>query len=741
MTCAACALRIEKALSRMDGIEWAVVNLAMERLSVSYDKRKVGIPQIGERLERLGYALAGDSDGGAASGDEERKLLRNRFLWSALFTLPLMWTMFRHYSFTSAVWVPEFLLDPWVQLALAAPVQFMMGMPFYAGAYRALRGRTANMDVLVALSTSAAFFYSHYLTVTSWAHGLHGHSHADAGTGGHMHLYYETSAMIITVVHMGKWFEALAKKRTLTAIRRLHDLQAKTVALLSRGGEKKVPLEDVNVGDIVLVRPGEKIPVDGTVVFGTSEVDESSVTGEPGLTGKKEGDRVVSGTLNKTGSLQVMATGVGSQSTVAKMVRLLEEAQSSKPSIQRIADRIASIFVPSIIGLGVLTFAAWLTIAPGEIGQALERAITVLVIACPCAIGMAIPTSILVGTGKAAQKGVMFKEGRHLEQMHRIDTVILDKTGTITEGKPALTDILPVPCGWYAKRGAIAAEAQQRELLRIAAAAERHSEHPIGQGIAACALRRKIELPLAERFESMPGYGVRAKAEGEEVLIGTRELMQAHGVRVEADPAKVGKLESERKTVLYVAVGGRFAGMLALQDTIPAASREAVRRLRKLGLRLVMVTGDNERTAKATALEVGIDEVHANVLPEGKVEIVRRLQREGRRVAMVGDGMNDAAALAAADIGIALGNGSDISLEAADVTLLRRNLTGLAHAVVAGKKTIVNIRQNLGFALAYNILAIPFAAAGVLEPWMAGTAMTLSSVSVVLNALRLSRTM
>lgn len=730
MTCAACAARIEKALGRLEGIGNVTVNLALERMSVTFDRNKVGAQQIGEKVRQLGYGLqplGNEAGEEGRSGDEERNRLRNRFLLSALFTLPLMWTMFGHWSFTSGVWMPELLMDPWFQFALAAPVQFWLGMQFYAGAWRALRGRTANMDVLIALSTSVAFFYSHYLTVTQGpGHGaMHGASSPHAG---HASLYYETSAMIITIVHLGKWLESLAKKRTLAAIRRLHELQAKTVTL-QRGSEcVQVPLEQVKAGDTVLIRPGEKVAVDGRIVSGCSIVEESAVTGETAPLDKGPGDSVIAGTINRTGALRVFANAVGEQSTVARMVRLLEEAQSSKPSIQRVADRIASVFVPVIVALAAATFGYWLYAAESaDATTALVRAVTVLVIACPCAIGLAVPTSVLVGTGRAAQQGILFKEGRHLEQMHRIDTVILDKTGTITDGQPQLVELS-------------ASAGRREELLRLAAAAEWSSEHPLARAIVAAAIREGIDVPQAGEFEAVPGYGVKAVVEGKVVYVGTKRLLKLHGVDPTEDPERIGKLEANRMSVLFVAVDGRYAGFAALQDTIPSSSKEAVKRLGRLGLEVIMMTGDNERTARAVAAELGIRVVYANVLPEGKVTIIRKLQQSGRKVAMVGDGMNDAAALGAADIGIAVGTGTDMAIEAADVTLLKRSLGGVAESVRIGRKTIANIRQNLSFALVYNVLAIPFAASGILEPWMAGTAMTLSSISVVCNALRLHRT-
>lgn len=737
MSCAACAARIEKALGRVDGIQEATVNLALERLSVTLDGSRTDVRHVIEKIHSLGYGareLRKEQDTLELERERERRRLRSRFLWSALFALPLMWTMVGHWSFTSGIWMPPVLMNPWFQLALAAPVQFWLGWPFYAGAYRALRSGAANMDVLIAFSTSISFFYSCYLTVTNAAAGnvtglgaAYLADHVHHGQGGHLTLYYEASAMIITVVHLGKWLEALAKQRTHAALRKLRELQAKTVTLLQGTTQIEVAVEQIKPGDRVLIRPGERVPVDGTIAAGQSAVDESAVTGEAAPVDKGIGDRLLAGTLNRTGALQLRVTADGTRSAVARMVRLLEDAQSSKPAIQRSADRIAAVFVPILLGLSAVTFLFWVYgPAPTDMTTALMRAVAVLVVACPCAIGLAAPTSVLVGTGKAAQKGVLFKEGRHLEQMHRIDTVLLDKTGTLTSGRLELVELRP-------------AAGNERDLLVLAAAAEWHSEHPLARAVVAAASNRRLAVAAAEQFEALPGSGVRAFVEGREVLVGTRQLLRRNRVEVSEQPEWISRREAQRMTVLFVSCEGKYAGCLVLRDTLPPSSRESIRKLQRLGLEVAMVTGDNAGSAGSVARELGIRRVYADVLPEGKLELVRRLQRDGRCVAMVGDGLNDAAALGAADVGIAVGSGTELAMEAADVTLLGRSLSGVAEAVRAGRSTIANIRQNLAFSLVYNVLAIPFAMFGLLEPWMAGTAMALSSLSVVGNSLRLQR--
>ncbi|MDF2935819.1 MAG: ATPase, partial [Paenibacillaceae bacterium] len=585
---------------------------------------------------------------------------------------------------------------------------------------KALWNGGANMDVLVALGTSAAYFYSVYLTAV-WA--------VDGGSAHHMpELYFETSAVLITLILLGKLFEAMAKGRTSEAIRTLMGLQAKTALVIRDGEELQIPIEQVVQGDVLLVKPGEKIPVDAVVLEGSSAVDESMITGESIPVEKLPGHNVIGATINKNGALKVRAVKVGRDTALAQIIRVVEEAQSSKAPIQRVADKISGIFVPVVVGLAAATFLLWYyAVAPGEFAGALEKAIAVLVIACPCALGLATPTSIMAGSGRAAEAGILFKGGEHLEQTGHIDTVVLDKTGTVTHGKPVLTDVIPA-AGW-----------QEEELLRLAAAAEKPSEHPLAEAIVRGAEEQGLALPAAGEFAAVPGYGIRAVVEGRRLAVGTRRLLEESGVSFGGAGQEMERLEQAGKTAMLVAVDGVYAGVLAVADTMKESSREAVERLLKLGLTVVMLTGDNKRTAEAIAKQAGIPRVLAEVLPEGKAEEVRKLQQEGRKVAMVGDGINDAPALATADIGMAMGTGTDVAMEAADITLLRGDLNGIADAIYMSRKTMGNIKQNLFWALAYNSLGIPIAAAGFLAPWLAGAAMAMSSVSVVLNALRLQR--
>jgi Cu+-exporting ATPase len=720
MTCAACANRIEKGLSRLPGVASANVNLAMETARVEYSPSAVTVEDMIRKVEQLGYQAFPKEQREDAKDRRQREIKRQtrRFVISAVLSFPLLWAMAGHFSFTSFIWVPSWFMNPWVQLALATPVQFVIGGPFYVGAWKALRNRSANMDVLVALGTSAAYLYSLFLTL-EWASADMRH-HAPA-------LYYETSAILITLIVLGKLFEALAKGRTSEAIKTLMGLRAKTALVIRDGEEIRIPADEVAAGDIVLVRPGEKIPVDGEVVEGSSSVDESMLTGESIPVEKRAGDPVIGATVNKHGMLKVRATKVGKDTALAQIIRVVEEAQGSKAPIQRVADAISGVFVPIVVGIALLTFLIWFFWADaGNFAGALRKAIAVLVIACPCALGLATPTSIMAGSGRSAELGILFKGGEHLELTHRIDTVVLDKTGTVTKGKPELTDV-------------IAVMPDETELLRLVGAAEKPSEHPLAEAIAAGIAARGIELPAAEAFEAIPGHGIRAVVEGKEVLAGNRRLLERYGVSADQAEAAMAQLEEAGKTAMLVAVERRYAGLVAAADTIKETSREAVARLQAMGIEVVMITGDNERTARAIARQAGIGKVLAEVLPEGKAEEVKKLQARGRKVAMVGDGINDAPALATADIGMAIGTGTDVAMEAADVTLMRGDLNGIADAIRMSRRTMVNIRQNLFWALAYNSLGIPVAAAGFLAPWVAGAAMALSSVSVVLNALRLQR--
>ncbi|KQL49831.1 ATPase P [Brevibacillus choshinensis] len=720
MTCAACANRIEKGLNKLPGVTNATVNFAMETAHVEYSPSEVSVSDMQKKVQQLGYKAILKTDNAEAVDHREKEVQnqKRKLLLSAILSFPLLWSMVGHFSFTSWIYMPEIFMNPWVQLLLATPVQFYVGKQFYVGAYKALRNGSANMDVLVSLGTSAAYFYSLYLTIVWFIDGgavHHGPS-----------LYYETSAVLITLVIMGKLFESLAKGRSSEAIKSLMGLQAKTALVMRNGQELSIPVDEVIAGDIVLVRPGDKVPVDGEVMEGTSSVDESMITGESIPVEKRSGDSVIGATINKNGMLKIKATKVGKETALAQIIKVVEEAQGSKAPIQRVADVISGIFVPIVVGIAVVAFLVWyFFVTPGDFAEALEKAIAILVIACPCALGLATPTSIMAGSGRAAELGILFKGGEHLEQTHKIDAIILDKTGTVTKGKPELTDVL--------------AAGNVEDFLKLVGAAEKNSEHPLAEAIVAGIQEKGISMPGTEAFEAIPGFGIKAVVEGKELLVGTRRLMEKFGVDAKQAYETMSRLEEDGKTAMLVAIDNRYAGMVAVADTIKETSKAAVNRLKEMGIQVIMITGDNKRTANAIAAQVGIDHVLAEVLPEGKAEEVKKLQAQGKKVAMVGDGINDAPALATADIGMAIGTGTDVAMEAADVTLMRGDLSSIPDAIFMSRKTMSNIKQNLFWALGYNTLGIPIAAIGLLAPWVAGAAMALSSVSVVLNALRLQR--
>ncbi|HGE7609550.1 heavy metal translocating P-type ATPase [Bacillus thuringiensis] len=720
MTCAACANRVEKRLNKLDGVNKATVNFALESATVDFNPDEVNVNEMKSAITKLGYKLEVKPDDQDASTDhrlQEIERQKKKFIISFILSFPLLWAMVSHFSFTSFIYLPDMLMNPWVQLALATPVQFIIGGQFYVGAYKALRNKSANMDVLVALGTSAAYFYSVYLSIQS------------IGSSEHMtDLYFETSAVLITLIILGKLFEAKAKGRSSEAIKKLMGLQAKTATVVRDGTEIKILIEEVVAGDIVYVKPGEKIPVDGEIVEGKSAIDESMLTGESIPVDKSIGDVVIGSTINKNGFLKVKATKVGRDTALAQIIKVVEEAQGSKAPIQRVADQISGIFVPVVVVIAIITFAVWMIfVTPGDFGGALEKMIAVLVIACPCALGLATPTSIMAGSGRSAEYGILFKGGEHLEATHRLNTVILDKTGTVTNGKPVLTDII-VADGFH-----------EEEILRLVGAAEKNSEHPLAEAIVEGIREKKIDIPSSETFEAIPGFGIESVVEGKQLLIGTRRLMKKFNIDIEEVSKSMEELEREGKTAMLIAIDKEYAGIVAVADTVKDTSKAAIARLKKMGLDVVMITGDNTQTAQAIAKQVGIDHVIAEVLPEGKAEEVKKLQANGKKVAMVGDGINDAPALATANIGMAIGTGTDVAMEAADITLIRGDLNSIADAIFMSKMTIRNIKQNLFWALAYNALGIPIAALGFLAPWVAGAAMAFSSVSVVLNALRLQR--
>lgn len=715
MTCAACATRIEKGLNRMEGVTSATVNLATNSAVVEYNEGILSVGDILEKIKKLGYKgqIRNEEQDHAFRREELLKQKKRQLTISIILSLPLLYTMIAHLPVDLGLPLPHILMNPWFQLLLATPVQFYIGGPFYLGAYRALRNKSANMDVLVALGTSAAYFYSLYEAFKTLANPEYMPK-----------LYFETSAVLITLVLVGKYFETLAKGRTTEAISKLLSLQAKEALVIRNGQEVKVPLEEVVIGDTILVKPGEKIPVDGTVIAGVSSVDESMITGESIPVDKKEGDSVIGATMNTNGVLTIRAEKVGKETALANIIKIVEEAQGSKAPIQRMADVISGIFVPIVVGISVVAFMLWyFMVAPGDLPKALEVAIAVLVIACPCALGLATPTSIMVGTGKGAEKGILFKGGEYLEGTHKINAVLLDKTGTVTKGKPEVTDVVEF----------------QKGMFDYAISAESASEHPLAQAIVEYGKKQAISIKPLEHFAAITGHGIEATIDGKHILVGTRKLMKEHSIDISMHEDQMADLEKQGKTAMLVAIDQQLAGIIAVADTLKESSKEAIQTLKQMGIEVYMVTGDNQRTAEAIAKQVNLDHVYAEVLPEDKAKIVEELQKQGKRVAMVGDGINDAPALAKADIGMAIGTGTDVAIETADVTLVGGDLAHIPNAIALSRKTMRNIRQNLFWALFYNSIGIPVAAAGLLEPWVAGAAMAFSSVSVVTNALRLKR--
>lgn len=729
MTCASCVKRVEDALRAMDGVLDVSVNLATERVALQYSPTEVTLSELKGAIRAAGYGVAEEAPG-EEPGDAERAARKKDvrglvlgFALSGAASAVIMGLMFLGASIPLVRdWPMEWIA--YASLALATPVQFLVGWRFYRGAWAALRHGAADMNVLIAVGTSAAYFYS--VAATLFPHRMMVGATMPA-------TYFDTSTMIIALILLGRLLEARAKGQTSEAIRRLTGLRAKTARVVRDGAEEDVPVEAVMAGDIVVVRPGEKIPVDGVVVDGSSSVDESMVTGEPIPASKKAGDGVIGATINRTGSFRMRATRVGRDTMLSQIIRLVEEAQGTKAPIQRLADQVAAVFVPVVIGIAILTFLAWYLIG-GEPLFALLNFISVLIIACPCAMGLATPTAIMVGTGKGAQYGVLFKGGESLEGAYRIDTVVLDKTGTVTRGEPSLVDVVPM------------AGFTEEEVVFLAGSAERGSEHPLGEAVVAGAKARGLALAGATKFDAVPGKGIVAEVDGRIVMAGNARLMELGDVPIDGMRPAFERLSADGKTPMYVAVDEKPAGVLAVADTVKEGSKEAVEAFGRLGIEAIMVTGDNRTTAEAIARQVGIGRVLAGVLPGDKAEVVRGLQAEGKRVAMVGDGINDAPALAQADTGIAIGTGTDVAIESSDITLMGGDLRGVVTAVRLSKATIRTIRMNLFWAFFYNAIGIPIAA-GILYPWfhvllnpiIAAAAMAFSSVSVVSNSLLLNR--
>ena len=750
MTCASCVNRIERYLSKVDGVVEANVNLATERASI-VARPEVTIDQLIGAVSAAGYEakLLVDGEPMAAADAaqpephaehreaarepetsfQQRHLAdtRRRLTIAAVLTVPLLLALAQ---MTVAPFLPEVFTNPWLQLAFATPVQFYAGWPFYRGAWKVLRHRATDMNTLIAVGTSAAYFYS--LAAILFPGFFRA---AGIGVEGALPIYFDTAAVIITLILLGRFLEARARSHTSDAIRRLIGLAPRSARVIRDSVERDLPIEEVRRGDLVQVRPGEKVAVDGVVRDGSSAIDESMVTGESMPVTKRAGDEVIGGTLNTSGAFRFEATRVGRDTVLAQIVRLVQDAQGSKAPIQRLADRVTAYFVPAVLAIAALTFAVWFAFGPEPaFNLALLNAVAVLIIACPCALGLATPTSIMVGTGKGAENGVLFRDAEALERLHKVAAVVLDKTGTLTEGRPRVTDVVVAD-------GALGED----DLLRLAAAAERGSEHPLGEAIVRYA-REELELSIAEPsgFEAIAGQGITARVDDHEVRVGRPEYIEGQGITLDTLATRGQKLAAAGKTPIYVAVDGRQAGVIAIADTLKAGSSVAVAELHRLGLEVIMLTGDNETTARAIAGEAGLDRVLADVRPDEKAAQVRRLQAEGKLVAMVGDGVNDAPALAQADVGIAIGTGTDVAIESASVTLISGDLRAVVTAFALSRATMRNIKQNLFWAFAYNVALIPLAAGAfypftgiLLDPIFAAAAMAASSVTVVSNALRL----
>ncbi len=730
MTCASCSSAVERALNKLEGITKASVNFATERAVIQYDNNQVRISQIKQAIKKTGYEpleleIQQNVDQEAEKRQKDIKTLWNKFVISIIFALPLLYIAMGHMLGAP---LPAFL-DPHmnpltfalVQLLLTLPVM-VAGNKFYTVGFKALFRRSPNMDSLIAIGTSAAFLYGIYAVIQ-----ILGGNHDMA-----MELYFETAAVIITLILLGKYLEAVSKGKTSEAIKKLMGMQPKTALVIQDGKELIIPIEEVEVGDIVLVKPGEKIPVDGVIVEGYSAVDESMLTGESIPIEKHVGDTVIGGSINKNGSLQFQTTKVGKDTVLSQIIKLVEDAQGSKAPIAKMADIISGYFVPIVISIAIIASILWFVTGHSTIFS-LTIFISVLVIACPCALGLATPTAIMVGTGKGAEYGVLIKGGEALETAHKIKTIVFDKTGTITEGKPKVTDII------------VKGNITEEQLLSLAATAEKGSEHPLGEAIVRAQEEKNLPLKKMENFMSIPGRGIEVTIDGSNILLGNKKLMVEKNIAIDLE-SESNRLANEGKTPMYVAKDHVLVGIIAVADVVKENSRKAINRLHNMGIQVAMITGDNQRTAEAIAKEVGIDIVLAEVLPEDKANEVKKLQEKGQKVAMVGDGVNDAPALAQADVGIAIGSGTDVAMESADIVLMRSDLLDVVTAIQLSKSTIRNIKQNLFWAFAYNSAGIPLAAGALylfggplLDPMFAAAAMALSSVSVVSNALRLKR--
>ncbi|ADV06275.1 heavy metal translocating P-type ATPase [Staphylococcus pseudintermedius] len=710
MTCAACSARIERVLQREAGIDQINVNLVMENGTVKYDPSQISIEEIYERVAKIGYEAfpMETKDETAKRKSDELKRQKGKFIISLILALPLLYTMFGHFSFLGFIPVPELLMNGWFQFILATPIQFVLGWQFYVGAYKSLKSKSANMDVLVAMGTSAAYFYSLYLMLTHLGHS------------GHVPLYFETSAVLITLILLGKYFEMRAKGHASDAISKLAALQVKDAEVERDGKIEMIAIDDVRVGDIVWVRSGQQIPLDGQVIEGSTTVNEAMLTGESMPVEKNIGDTVIGSTINQTNFIKLQVTHVGEDLVLNQIIKVVEEAQNDKPQIQRLADKISNIFVPTVVVLALLSFIVWFfVVTPFQFTAAFEIFIAVIVIACPCALGLATPTSIMVGSGRAAESGILFKTAEALEQAQHVDTIVFDKTGTITNGEPKVVHVYH--------------ETEEPTIGAYVKSLEMQSEHPLSKALVDYYSDEAVHT--VSQYETHAGSGISGVIDDNRVRIGSIRFVTNNDLTQEQQD-RIHSLAEQGATVVGMTINETLIAIIGVRDEPKAEAKAVIETLNK-NYDLVMLSGDSEQTAQAIGRELGFTRVIAEVKPDEKSKVVTELQNEGKRVMMVGDGINDAPALMKSDIGVAMGSGSDIALESADIALVRNHLDGIAEALQLSRLTIKNIKQNLFFAFCYNLIGIPIAAAGFLAPWVAGTAMAFSSVSVVLNALRL----
>lgn len=710
MTCAACSARIERVLQREVGIDQINVNLVMENGTVKYDPSQISIEEIYERVAKIGYEAfpMETKDETAKRKSDELKRQKGKFIISLILALPLLYTMFGHFSFLGFIPVPELLMNGWFQFILATPIQFVLGWQFYVGAYKSLKSKSANMDVLVAMGTSAAYFYSLYLMLTHLGHS------------GHVPLYFETSAVLITLILLGKYFEMRAKGHASDAISKLAALQVKDAEVERDGKIEMIAIDDVRVGDIVWVRSGQQIPLDGQVIEGSTTVNEAMLTGESMPVEKNIGDTVIGSTINQTNFIKLQVTHVGEDLVLNQIIKVVEEAQNDKPQIQRLADKISNIFVPTVVVLALLSFIVWFfVVTPFQFTAAFEIFIAVIVIACPCALGLATPTSIMVGSGRAAESGILFKTAEALEQAQHVDTIVFDKTGTITNGEPKVVHVYH--------------ETEESTIGAYVKSLEMQSEHPLSKALVDYYSDEAVHT--VSQYETHAGSGISGVIDDNRVRIGSIRFVTNNDLTQEQQD-RIHSLAEQGATVVGMTINETLIAIIGVRDEPKAEAKAVIETLNK-NYDLVMLSGDSKQTAQAIGRELGFTRVIAEVKPDEKSKVVTELQNEGKRVMMVGDGINDAPALMKSDIGVAMGSGSDIALESADIALVRNHLDGIADALQLSRLTIKNIKQNLFFAFCYNLIGIPIAAAGFLAPWVAGTAMAFSSVSVVLNALRL----